>query len=126
MPRQTQDTIKKDQEIANKILEKRICCGFTRQDLAAKIGVTNQQLEKYEKGLNRVSVGRMYVIAKALKTPIDYFFDCDQETYAVDNQFELSIRTVKNFMNIKSKEQRKIINSLIKSLSDQTVYDKCI
>jgi transcriptional regulator with XRE-family HTH domain len=43
--------------------------------LAAELGVTFQQLQKYERGANRISAGRLYEIAHALGLPITFFFD---------------------------------------------------
>jgi transcriptional regulator with XRE-family HTH domain len=47
--------------------------------LAATIGITYQQLQKYEKGLNRISATRLFAISQALNIPIDYFYQ-DAET----------------------------------------------
>lgn len=48
------------------IQERRIALGLSRHNLADKIGITHQQLQKYEKGINRISIGRFYDICKAL------------------------------------------------------------
>jgi transcriptional regulator with XRE-family HTH domain len=45
------------------------------RDLAAAIGVTEQQLDKYERAVDRVSAARLYRIAQALRVPIAAFFD---------------------------------------------------
>jgi transcriptional regulator with XRE-family HTH domain len=42
--------------------------------LAARIGITYQQLQKYEKGINRISAARLFAISRELNVPIDYFF----------------------------------------------------
>ena len=49
--------------------------GLTQQQLADLIGVTYQQAHKYERGINRISAGRLYEIAQVLSVPIGYFFD---------------------------------------------------
>ena len=49
--------------------------GLTQQQLAELIGVTYQQAHKYEVGLNRVAVGRLYQIAQALGVEPSYFFE---------------------------------------------------
>src|SRR5579859_4759086 len=48
---------------------------FSQTELADQIGVTFQQVQKYEKGTNRVGVGRLIHIARALDVPITAFFD---------------------------------------------------
>ena len=49
--------------------------GLTQQQLAEMIGVTYQQAHKYERGINRVSAGRLFEIARVLNAPITYFYD---------------------------------------------------
>jgi transcriptional regulator with XRE-family HTH domain len=53
--------------------ERRIMLGLTQQQLAELIGTTYQQAHKYERGLNRVSAGRLHAIAHALGVGTDYF-----------------------------------------------------
>ena len=49
--------------------------GLTQQQLADLIGVTYQQAHKYERGINRVSAGRLFEIARVLSVPVSYFFE---------------------------------------------------
>jgi transcriptional regulator with XRE-family HTH domain len=49
--------------------------GLTQQQLAELIGTTYQQAHKYEKGVNRVSAGRLHAIARALGVEPGYFFE---------------------------------------------------
>lgn len=55
-----------DLEVGKRILLRRTLLGLTQQQLAAEIGVSFQQVQKYERGLNRVSASRMVPIAAAL------------------------------------------------------------
>lgn len=48
---------------------------MSQEQLGDLLGLTFQQVQKYEKGTNRVSVGRLYEISKALDKPVDFFFD---------------------------------------------------
>ena len=58
-----------------RVRERRIVRGLTQQQLAEMIGVTYQQAHKYERGINRVSAGRLYEIARVLNAPITYFYE---------------------------------------------------
>jgi len=49
--------------------------GVSQEKLADALGLTFQQVQKYERGANRVSASKLYEIAAALHTPISYFFD---------------------------------------------------
>src|SRR5712691_2092931 len=63
-----------DQRVAARIRTRRIDRGITLQALARQIGVAFQQAHKYERGLSRISAGRLYYVARALKTPVGFFF----------------------------------------------------
>jgi len=48
---------------------------MTQQQLAEKVGIKFQQIQKYETGMNRVSASRLWDIAEAMTVPVHYFFD---------------------------------------------------
>jgi transcriptional regulator with XRE-family HTH domain len=64
-----------DDHVGGRIRERRIMLGLTQKQLAEMIGVTYQQAHKYERGINRVSAGRLFKIARALSAPITYFYE---------------------------------------------------
>jgi transcriptional regulator with XRE-family HTH domain len=49
--------------------------GLTQNQLALKVGVRFQQIQKYESGANRISAARLWSFAQALEVPVAYFFD---------------------------------------------------
>src|SRR3954453_12518046 len=64
-----------DRHVARRKRERRLALGLTQQQVAERIGVTYQQAYKYEKGENRISVGRLRRIAVALGVGPEYFFE---------------------------------------------------
>lgn len=68
-----------DQRVAVRIHARRTEMGITLQSLAGQIGVAFQQAHKYERGLSRISAGRLYHVARALKVPVGFFFVSDEE-----------------------------------------------
>jgi transcriptional regulator with XRE-family HTH domain len=48
---------------------------MTQQQLAEKVGIKFQQIQKYETGMNRVSASRLWDISEALSVPVSFFFD---------------------------------------------------
>lgn len=64
-----------DDFVAQRIRQARLMRGLTQSGLAAQIGCSFQQLQKYEAGQNRVSASRLYEIAEALDVQPSYFFD---------------------------------------------------
>jgi transcriptional regulator with XRE-family HTH domain len=49
--------------------------GMTQQQLAEKVGIKFQQIQKYETGMNRISASRLWDISEALSVPVAYFFE---------------------------------------------------
>lgn len=109
-----------DKHVGDKMLSLRLAKGFSRQQLSKTIGVTHQQLQKYEKGANRISVGRLVSIAKALSTDTSYFYegieDANSEPIVTQHQ-RMCIEVSRNFMKIENPEHQVAVNTLIKSLS---------
>ena len=108
-----------DKFIGNKIYSLRLAKGLSRQQLSKVIGVTHQQLQKYEKGNNRISVGRLVLISKALDKNISYFYQGletgNNETTVTQRQ-RMCIEVSRNFMKIENTEHQNAVNTLIKSL----------
>ncbi|GAA0533639.1 transcriptional regulator with XRE-family HTH domain [Rhizomicrobium palustre] len=63
-----------DREIGLKLRKWRLAQEMEAGELASKLGVTYQQLRKYEKGLTRISASRLYEISQTLDVPIHWFF----------------------------------------------------
>src|SRR5579863_933096 len=74
-PKRGKSTAAIDHHVGSRIRERRILLGQTQQQLAEMIGVTYQQAHKYERGVNRVSAGRLFQIAKVLSVPMAYFYE---------------------------------------------------
>lgn len=64
-----------EKRIGEKIREIRKKLGISQIELAERVGLSFQQIQKYEKGITRISVARLYQIAKALDTDIRIFFE---------------------------------------------------
>lgn len=64
-----------DQHVSSRLRWRREELKLSQQDLADQLGVTFQQIQKYERGANRISAGRLFDLAKALETRIAYFFE---------------------------------------------------
>jgi len=64
-----------DTVIAKNVMDARIEKGYTRQKLADELGITHQQIQKYEKAINRISASRLKQIADVLEVPVAEFYD---------------------------------------------------
>ena len=65
----------KDAEIGRRIRARRLERGLSQTELGTRLGVTFQQVQKYEKGVNRVGAGRLQRVAEVLEVPITFFYE---------------------------------------------------
>lgn len=64
-----------DRYVGIRIRLRRRVIQMSQQELAARLGITFQQLQKYENGQNRVGAGRLFELARALNVSVGYFFE---------------------------------------------------
>ncbi len=64
-----------DIHVGDRVRQRRKLLDMSQEELGALIGLTFQQVQKYERGTNRISASKLFQIARALKTNISYFFD---------------------------------------------------
>ncbi len=64
-----------DVHVGRRVRQRRKALGVTQERLAEDLGLTFQQVQKYERGANRVSASKLYEIARSLRTSIAYFFE---------------------------------------------------
>jgi len=69
-----------DAHVGRRLRVRRVLCGMSQTALADQLGITFQQLQKYESAANRISASRLWEITKILDVPIEWFFtDIDVE-----------------------------------------------
>jgi transcriptional regulator with XRE-family HTH domain len=109
-----------DRYIGARIRARRIMLGLSQQQMAELVGVTYQQAHKYEKGINRVSAGRLYSIAQALGVEVSYFFEGLQTADRIvpSPQQRMLLDLARHYLNIPVREQREAIIALARALAE--------
>lgn len=64
-----------DVHVGKRVRHRRWLVGMTQQQLAEKVGIKFQQIQKYETGANRVSASRLWDISEAMDVPVAFFFE---------------------------------------------------
>jgi transcriptional regulator with XRE-family HTH domain len=64
-----------DRHVGNRVRMRRLLVGMSQEKLGELLGITFQQVQKYEKGSNRVSASRLYQISRVLGVPVQFFYD---------------------------------------------------
>jgi transcriptional regulator with XRE-family HTH domain len=105
---------------------RRMILGVTQQELGRQIGVTFQQVQKYEKGTNRVGASRLQQIARVLRVPVEFLFEgapqvgTDGGVDAVTSFLSTSdsVELVKAFIRIADQCIRREIIRLARAIAD--------
>src|SRR3984885_6447868 len=87
-----------DQHVGARIRMQRMVRGLSQTELGKAVGVTFQQVQKYEKGVNRVSASRLQQIANVLKVRPDFFF-AETSAKAVGNAGSKEIANIEGFIS---------------------------
>jgi len=64
-----------DQHVGSRVRLRRMLLGMSQERLGESMGLTFQQVQKYEKGVNRIGASRLFQIAKILDVPVQFFFE---------------------------------------------------
>jgi transcriptional regulator with XRE-family HTH domain len=114
---------KPDIEMGKKIRLRRVEQRISQSDLGEKLGVSFQQVQKYEKGVNRVGASRLQQIASALDVPVTFFYDSDNKTREVESLLFLdsafSLRLLRAYSRIKSQAVQRQLVTLMESIADE-------
>ena len=108
-----------DRHVGARVRERRIMLGFTQQQLADLIGVTYQQAHKYERGINRISAGRLFEIAHVLSVPVNYFFEGlnEDEGRAISSRERMCLELARNFAQIPNERHQEALSALARVLA---------
>ena len=118
-------TAEADKRVGACVRAARVKAGLSQSKLAAELGITFQQLQKYEKGKNRIAVSTLMLIADALALPVQSFFDAvERQAGDAGDWSDLlshdNVRLIRAFSNIGDPEVRRRIMSLILAVTEGT------
>ncbi|HJP21724.1 MAG: helix-turn-helix transcriptional regulator [Alphaproteobacteria bacterium] len=110
-----------DAHVGVRIRERRVLLGLTQLELADLIGVTYQQAHKYERGINRVSAGRLYDISQALQVSVGFFFEGLEESdeRPVTQRQRMCLELARNFSMIANERHQQALSSLARALVEK-------
>jgi len=124
-----------DRHVGSRVRMQRMLAGISQEKLGDALGLTFQQVQKYEKGTNRISASRLQQIAKMLGVPVSFFFegapagdvtasgfaDAASTTYVADFlATSEGVQLSKAFVRIKSSRVRRRVIDLVEALADES------
>ncbi len=111
-----------DRLVGQRIRARRLARGITQQGLAKALGISYQQVQKYENGTNRISAGRLFVLARLLGADVAEFFPSKEEATEADRVGSLvefsedAVAAAKDFMALDSLRVRQALRGLLRAL----------
>ncbi len=111
-----------NRSIGESVQRKRIENGMSRSKLAQTICVSHQQLEKYEKGKNRISAGLMFLIAERLNTPLEYFYNFNTQDNMMlkdDESYRMKLSLFRWFSEIHNIQLKRLVLQVAKVLAEE-------
>jgi transcriptional regulator with XRE-family HTH domain len=125
-----------DRHVGSRVRMQRMLAGISQEKLGEALGLTFQQVQKYEKGTNRISASRLQQIAKMLGVPVSFFFegapaseatlgggfaDASNTAYVADFlSTSEGVQLSKAFVRIKNPRVRRRVIDLVEALADET------
>ena len=123
-----------DVHVGGRVKMRRMLVGMSQEKLGEQLGLTFQQVQKYEKGSNRIGASRLWDLARILEVPVHYFFDgldgnhAPAEGFAEQPQQDYflefvnsseGIQLIKAFVEIKDPRVRRALLGLVRSLANE-------
>ncbi len=126
-----------DIHVGKRLRLRRTLLGMSQESVGSAIGVTFQQIQKYERGINRMGASRLFDFAKALGVNVSYFFE-GYEDPAASKQFggkeenpdafeydrfssRDTMELVRNYNRLPTSKLKKTVSDLVKAVADDNV-----
>ncbi len=108
-----------DRHVGVRIRERRVMLGLSQQQMAELIGVTYQQAHKYERGINRISAGRLHEIAQVLRVPVGYFFEGlgSRDEVEMPSRQRMCLEVARNFAQIDNERHQEALSQMARALA---------
>ena len=122
-----------DKHVGARVRMRRLLVGMSQEKLGTALGITFQQIQKYEKGTNRIGASRLQQISGVLGVPVSYFFEDAQGEALPQDGFgdkkgdyvadflatSEGLQLTKSFMKVKDPKVRRRIVDLVASIADE-------
>jgi transcriptional regulator with XRE-family HTH domain len=118
-----------DATVGRRLRDRRTVMGLSQSALGDAVGLTFQQVQKYERGINRVSASRLYEFAAILQVSVDYFFEpllYDEDSHELlppgsddPTRMREILALVRAYYAIEDSNVRRGVFELTKSLADE-------
>lgn len=127
--RSTRSPSRVDELVGEKVRIARVAANLSMEELAREVGVTWQQIQKYEVGANRIGAGRLHEIARVLSKPIEFFFDFNDGLVSPRPEGvprvinEKALKAIQIILKVKSE---RVLGDIAKVVDVMSRYDETV
>lgn len=122
-----------DIHLGARLRQQRVLAGLSQERLGKELGITFQQIQKYERGTNRIRASTLFHMARILNVPVVWFYEeipssrssgnLDQKTVAADDNADIAERRetlelIRTYYRIPKREQRRGLFNMLKRIVD--------
>lgn len=112
----------KDVEVGRRVRAFRLNKGLSQEKLGDELGITFQQVQKYEKGVNRIGAGRLQRISEILGVPVSEFFATSASASSAGNLYELvdsaaALRLLRAYARIPDPQVKQAVTTLVEKIA---------
>jgi transcriptional regulator with XRE-family HTH domain len=114
-----------DVHVGSRVRLRRMMLGLSQEKLGEHLGITFQQIQKYEKGTNRIGASRLQAIARVLSVPVAFFFEDApgsggeiESTPMVDVTFDAATLEITRLVQAMTPEQRHSIRQIARTITE--------
>jgi transcriptional regulator with XRE-family HTH domain len=112
-----------ERHVGSLVRMRRIMLGLSQSQLAQLLGVTLQQVNKYERGHSRISSGRLFQMSEALGVSVDFFYQGlgeMRDEAPAPSRDRICLEVMRSFGMIKNERHQEALNQLVRALADRS------
>jgi len=108
-----------DKHVGQKLRDRRRTLDLSQQDIAHTLGISYQQVQKYECGLNRISAGRLFMLGHIMRVPVSYFYDgLPPAEDMISGRIDVSDTIIPNVETLPNANIRDALSDLVRAIRD--------
>jgi transcriptional regulator with XRE-family HTH domain len=108
-----------DKHVGQRLRDRRRTLDLSQQDIAKILGISYQQVQKYECGLNRISAGRLFMLGHIMRVPVSYFYDgLPPAEEMLTGRIDMSDIMVPNVEALPNPNIRDALSDLVRAIRD--------
>ena len=112
-----------DKHVGSRVRMRRMLIGMSQEKLGEALGITFQQIQKYEKGTNRIGASRLQQISSVMSVPVSFFFEglaATSDQQETSPRQRMCLELARNFAMIDNEKHQEALSQMARALAAQS------